>query len=53
MNDAEDLCEDTFFRLITRKPDFDGRSSFKTRFYRIRKTGIMNNERITNKQWAA
>ena len=32
---AEDLCEDTFFRLITKKPRYDGKSSFKTWLYKI------------------
>ena len=32
---AEDLCEDAFFRLIAKKPAFDGRSSFKTWFFGI------------------
>lgn len=26
---AEELAEDTFFRLITRKPKFSGKSTFK------------------------
>ena len=32
---AEDLTEDTFFRLMTRKPGFSGKSSFKTWLYTI------------------
>ena len=32
---AEDLTEDTFFKLMTRKPRFSGRSSFKTWLYTI------------------
>ena len=32
---AEDLCEDTFFRLLVKKPRFDGRSGFKTFLYAI------------------
>ncbi len=32
---AEDLCEDTFFRLITKKPKFYGKSSFKSWLYAI------------------
>lgn len=32
---AEDLCEDTFFRLIIKKPRFDDNSSFKTWLYKI------------------
>lgn len=32
---AEELTEETFFRLITRKPRFSGKSSFKTWLYAI------------------
>ncbi len=32
---AEDLMEDTFFRLVTKKPHFSGKSSFKTWLYAI------------------
>ena len=32
---AEDLTEDTFFRLMTKKPRFSGRSTFKTWLYTI------------------
>ena len=32
---AEDLMEDTFFRLMTKKPRFSGKSSFKTWLYAI------------------
>ncbi len=32
---AEELTEDTFFRLITRKPRFSGKSSFKSFLYAI------------------
>ena len=32
---AEELAEDTFFRLITRRPGFSGRSSFKSWLYAI------------------
>lgn len=32
---AEELAEDTFFRLITKKPKFSGRSSFKSWLYAI------------------
>ena len=30
---AEELAEDTFFELAARKPDFSGKSSFKTWLY--------------------
>lgn len=32
---AEDLTEDTFVRIITRKPKFSGKASFKTWLYTI------------------
>jgi RNA polymerase sigma-70 factor (ECF subfamily) len=32
---AEELAEDTFFRLITRKPSFSGKSTFKSWLYAI------------------
>ena len=32
---AEDLMEDTFFKLATKRPRFSGRSSFKTWIYAI------------------
>ena len=32
---AEELCEDTFVKLAVKKPEFDGRSSFKTFLYTI------------------
>lgn len=32
---AEELTEDTFFRLITKKPKFGGKSSFKSWLYAI------------------
>lgn len=32
---AEDLAEDTFFRLITRKPRYSGKSTFKSWLYAI------------------
>ena len=38
---AEELTEDTFFRLITKKPKFSGKSSFKSWLYAIgRNTAI-------------
>ena len=32
---AEELMEETFFKLLTRKPHFNGKSSFKTWLYAI------------------
>lgn len=34
---AEDLAEDTFFRLLVKKPKFSGKSAFKTFLYAIGK----------------
>lgn len=34
---AEELMEDTFFKLVTKKPRFSGKSSFKTWLYAIAK----------------
>ena len=49
---AEELTEDTFFRLITKKPKFSGRSSFKSWLYAIgRNTAvdyIRHNSKIIN-----
>ncbi|MBP5462988.1 MAG: RNA polymerase sigma factor [Lachnospiraceae bacterium] len=35
MYTSEDLTEDTFFKLMTKKPGFSGRSTFKTWLYTI------------------
>ena len=35
INTAEELTEDTFFRLYTKRPAFSGKSSFKTWLYSI------------------
>ncbi len=35
LHTAEELTEDTFFRLITKKPRFSGRSTFKSWLYAI------------------
>lgn len=32
---AEELTEDTFFKLVTKKPKFSGKSSFKTWLYAV------------------
>ena len=32
---AEDLCEDTFVRLVTKRPKYTGKASFKTWLYTI------------------
>ena len=35
LDDAEELMEDTFFKLAVKKPRFNGRSSFKTWLYAV------------------
>lgn len=49
---AEELTEDTFFRLMTRKPAFSGRSSFKSWLYAIGRhialDYIRKNDRISD-----
>lgn len=35
MNIAEELCDETFIKLVTKKPKFRGNSSFKTFLYSI------------------
>ena len=39
---AEDLCEDTFFRLMVKRPHYDGSTSFKTWLYGIGKRLAFN-----------
>ena len=49
---AEELTEDTFFRLITKKPVFSGKSSFKSWLYSIGRNVavdyIRRNSKIVN-----
>ena len=49
---AEELTEDTFFRLITKKPRFSGKSSFKSWLYAIGRNiavdHIRHNSKIMN-----
>ena len=42
---AEELVEDTFFRIVTRKPRFSGRSTFKTWLYAIGRNVAMDSLR--------
>ena len=42
---AEDLTEDTFFRLITKRPWFSGRCSFKTWLYTIGRNLAIDHQR--------
>ncbi len=39
---AEDICEDTFVRLVTKRPVYNGRSSFKTWLYTIARNTAYN-----------
>ncbi|MDE7400091.1 MAG: RNA polymerase sigma factor [Oscillospiraceae bacterium] len=49
---AEELTEDTFFRLITKKPKFSGKSSFKSWLYAIGRNAavdyIRHNSKLMN-----
>ncbi len=42
---AEEIMEDTFFRLVTKKPRFSGRSSFKTWLYSIGRNAAIDSLR--------
>lgn len=42
---AEDVMEDTFFKLVTKKPRFSGRSSFKTWLYAIGRNAAVDSLR--------
>ena len=46
---AEELTEDTFFRLITKKPRFSGRSSFKSWLYAIGRNVAVDHIRRASK----
>ena len=52
MNDAEDLAEETLYVLLSKKPDYKGKSSFKTWLYSIGRnlaySHLKRQERITN-----
>ena len=47
---AEELTEDTFFRLITKKPKYAGKSTFKSWFYAIGKNTAVDYIRYRSKQ---
>lgn len=49
---AEDLAEDTFFRLMIRKPKFWGRSSFRSWLYAIGRNVAVDHIRRHTKQIA-
>ncbi|MDE6780203.1 MAG: RNA polymerase sigma factor [Ruminococcus sp.] len=42
---AEEVMEDTFFKLVTKKPRFSGRSSFKTWLYSIGRNAAIDSLR--------
>ena len=46
---AEELAEDTFFKLMVKKPRFSGKSSFKTWLYAIGRNIAMDHVRRTSK----
>ncbi len=50
---AEELTEDTFFRLITKKPKFSGKSTFKSWLYAIGRNVAVDYIRHNSKQIAA
>lgn len=45
---AEELAEDTFFKLMVKKPRFSGKSSFKTWLYAIGRNVAMDHVRRTS-----
>ena len=47
---AEDLTEDTFVKLVTKKPRFSGRSSFKTWLYAIGRNTAVDHLRKTSRE---
>ena len=47
---AEDLTEDTFVKLVTKKPRFSGRSSFKTWLYAIGRNTAVDHLRRTSRE---
>ncbi len=47
---AEELTEDTFFRLVTKKPRFSGKSSFKSWLYAIGRNVAVDHIRHHAKQ---
>jgi len=51
MNIAEELCDETFIKLVTKMPKFNGKSSFKTFLYSIgRNTALDYLRKHRNKQ---
>ena len=43
---AEEIMEDTFFKLVTKKPRFSGRSTFKTWLYSIGREYLKEEQKI-------
>ncbi|MDE5582775.1 MAG: RNA polymerase sigma factor [Ruminococcus sp.] len=46
---AEEIMEDVFFRLVTKKPRFSGKSSFRTWLYAIGRNSAIDTLRKRNK----
>lgn len=46
---AEELMEDTFFKLVTKKPKYSGKSSFKTWLYAIGRNAAVDGMRKRSK----
>ena len=46
MSSAEELTEETFFRLAVKKPKFKGKSSFKTWLYAIGRNAALDRARL-------
>jgi len=42
IHEAEELVEDTFFRIVTKKPRFNGKYAFKTWLYTIGRNTALN-----------
>ena len=50
INIAEDLAEDTFFRIMVKKPNFSGKSSFKAWLYAIGRNVAVDYVRHNSKE---
>lgn len=50
---AEELCEETFFKLVVKKPHFNGKASFKTWLYTIARNITLDSLRKNKRRTAA
>lgn len=50
---AEELCEETFFKLVVKKPHFNGKASFKTWLYTIARNVTVDSLRKNKRRAAA